>query len=120
MYAVHNEQIRLSPNQATRLIAQRLRDAGKSPAEANDLAAGITTALIAATPAPKKPGLQSWRMIPPAPTASGLAKLAHLKDHLLHEAEAAVFGPTETIHRVWQVVYDEGAELPEDVGMTDT
>lgn len=123
MYAVNNEQIRLDPGRASRLIAQRLRETGKSPAEANTLAANITAGLLAVTPAPRKPGLDSWRMIPPAPTDNALRKLAQLKNSLLNdpfrEFGETISGPKDTLWRLWKVVYDEGSELPHDVAMTN-
>jgi hypothetical protein len=114
-----NEQIRLSRERAIRLLAERLRTAGTSPADANSLAGTITAGLIAATPASRKPGLDAWRMIPPEPSGHALSKLTHLKDDLLREQLGQdIF--SHTLWRLWKIVYDEGSELPEDVGLTDT
>jgi hypothetical protein len=59
-------RIRLQPDEAIRIIAQRLRDeAGMLPQRANNIADSITKALQANTPAQTKPGLSDYQLIPP-------------------------------------------------------
>lgn len=59
--------LRISDEKARRLIAQRLRDRGQSPADANETARVLVEALMGARETAHRIGLQGWRMIPPWP-----------------------------------------------------
>ena len=110
-------RIRLHPDEATSVIAQRLRDAGDmAPAQANPLAASITGDLLSATTIPTKPGPSSWKMIPPEPPDHFADKLILFRDQMMagtRDADVIAF-------RLWRLVFDEGKDVSEDVGMADT
>jgi hypothetical protein len=110
-------QIRLHPDKATSLIAQRLRDAGDmAPAQANPLAASITGDFLCATVTPTKPGPSSWKMIPPEPPDQLADKLILFRDQMMagtRDAGVIAF-------RLWRLVFDEGKDVSEDLEMTDT
>ena len=103
--------IKVDEDKATRLIAQRLRDeANMSSTEANALATKIVAGLAGATPFPTKPLLRNWKMIPFWPTADMLSGM-------LRAAPFPMDQPTA--ENLWQLVYKQGRDLPDDVVMTD-
>jgi hypothetical protein len=123
MYSDHGtDLIKLGVDHAKRLIAERLRTGGKkSPAEANALAEQIATGLLAASPTANKPGLAGWKMVPPMPTARALPKLVEFRRELQHaSAEDLEFSGYNWTIRLWEIVFEEGRDLPSDVVLTDT
>jgi hypothetical protein len=100
--------IHIDREKAHRLIALIFREESKmSSDDANALASSICMRLTAAMPAPTKPGLHGYRMIrrfPPDAT------------DFANEVTSKLADIDERLARVlWETVYEQGAELPDDV-----
>jgi hypothetical protein len=81
-------RIRLNPEDATKIIAQRLRDdAGLQPQRANSIADSITRALQANTPAQTKPRLSDYRLIGPNEPVDLVSELIDFKKKAVVEAD---------------------------------
>ena len=101
-------QIRIDEARALRIIAQRLRDHGVAPAEANSLAATVTKGLIAATPE-LNPTNKPWRMIPPHPTPEMIDDI----EARMLEWRRMTAPWSNSAQHLWDAVYNHGTDLPE-------
>jgi hypothetical protein len=103
-------EIRIDAAKAERMISQILREEkGLLPAEANAVATNICRRLSAAMAMPTNPPLAGYRVIPKHPphdsafNADVAKKLAEATDQLW------------TANTLWELVYDEGHDLPPTV-----
>jgi hypothetical protein len=102
-------EIRIDAAKAERIVSQILREEnGLLPAEANAVAANICRWLSAAMPMPTNPPLAGYRVIPKHPP----------HDSSFNQAVAKKLEATDqlwTANTLWELVYDEGHDLPPDV-----
>jgi hypothetical protein len=102
-------EIRIDAAKAERMISQILREEkGLLPADANAVAANICRRLSAAMTTPTNPPL-GYRVIPKHPPLDSTFNAAVAKK--LAEATDQLW----TANTLWELVYDEGHDLPPNV-----
>jgi hypothetical protein len=102
--------VRIDPDKAARLIARHLRDFGLSPHDANALATKIIENLKAAGTSRTKPGLKHWKLIPPSPPELAVSRIMQNKKFQLDQND---------IHFIWNLLYQQGIDPPDDIDMTN-
>ncbi len=103
--------LRIKKDDAQRLIARYLRDANMSPTAANNLSNRICDGIIANMSSAGRPALRGFRMVSKNPPEDIAGKVASafrsINSQETHDWSLA--------RDVWNVVYNHGQALPDDV-----
>jgi hypothetical protein len=104
-------ELRVDKDAAHRLMARFLREHTKvAPAKVSELASQLTDQLVAAMPAPTRPGLRGWRMIPQYLPSDK-------RDDILDDVRSGFRRDVnyDELNGLWDIIYEYGRDVPADV-----
>jgi hypothetical protein len=92
---------------AHRIVARYLRDEGKmQPGAANELATKVIVGIRTSMPAPTRPGLRNYRLIP---------DMLHYEERMKLSATLKRMGVEASADEIWRTIYEMGEPAPDDI-----